>query len=196
MKKTQSQGYKSILKQDVIKNYRNLGFNQKLCDWAIWQIENGYFGKYVKLNTLAKLNYDLPCITIFENNPYGLNEKWKDDSHSVRFRNEYIYYYSLFYLVEESEEKKFRAYVDTDEMIDHFYKHFNLTPQDYSLPTLWVKSKDNHTKYVIVRVTEDEVTICLESYVYTIGLNQLFSRYTWLDDSPCGINEQKMKFDV
>ena len=68
--------------------------------------------------------------------------------------------------------------------------------QGYSLPTLWVKSKDNHTKYVIVRVTEDEVTICLESYVYTIGLNQLFSRYTWLDDSPCGINEQKMKFDV
>ena len=80
MKKTQSQGYKSILKQDVIKNYRNLGFNQKLCDWAIWQIENGYFGKYIKLNTLAKLNYDLPCITIFENNPYGLNEKWKDGS--------------------------------------------------------------------------------------------------------------------
>lgn len=80
LKKTQSQGYKSILKQDVRKNYRNLGFNQKLCDWIIWQIENGYFGKYVKLNTLAKLNYDLSCITIFENNPYGLNEKWKDGS--------------------------------------------------------------------------------------------------------------------
>ena len=127
---------------------------------------------------------------------YGEITEIDDDSQSARFRNEYIYYYSLFYLVEESEEKKFRAYVDTDEMIDHFYKHFNLTPQDYSLPTLWVKSKDNYTKYVIVRVTEDEVTICLESYVYTIGLNQLFSRYTWLDDSPCGINEQKMKFDV
>lgn len=102
---------------------------------------------------------------------YGEITEIDDDSHSVRFRNEYIHYYSLFYLVEELEEKKFRAYVDTDEMIDHFYKHFNLTPQDYSLPTLWVKSKDNYTKYVIVRVTEDEVTICLESYVYTIGIH-------------------------
>lgn len=38
---------------------------------------------------------------------YGEITEIDDDSHSDRFCNKYIYYYSLFYLVEESEEKKF-----------------------------------------------------------------------------------------
>ena len=75
LKKIKSQGYRSILKQDVRKNYYNISFNQKLCNWTIWQIENGYFGKYVKLNTLAKITYDLSDIPIFKSNPYGFNEK-------------------------------------------------------------------------------------------------------------------------
>jgi len=78
LKKIQSQNCKSILKHDVRKNYHNPCFNQRQCDWTVWQIENGYFGKYVKLNILDRLNYGLACIPIFEKNPYGLNEKWRD----------------------------------------------------------------------------------------------------------------------
>jgi len=87
LKNLRSQDYKSLLKYDVRKNYHGLSFNQRECDWTIWQIENGYFGKYIKLNTLAKLNYGLACIPIFECNPYGFNEKWRDGSiHSTKMK--------------------------------------------------------------------------------------------------------------
>lgn len=85
LKKIRSQGSKSILKQDIRKNYHGSDFNQKLCNWTLWQIENGYFGKYVKLDILARLNYGLSAIPIFETNPYGFNEKWADGSiHSTK----------------------------------------------------------------------------------------------------------------
>ena len=42
--------------------------------------------------------------------------------------------YALFYLVKEPEKKKLRPYRDTDEMVDHFCRHFNLIPQDHRLP--------------------------------------------------------------
>lgn len=89
LRKIQSQDYKTFLKHDIRKNYHNSSFNQKLCDWTIWQIENGYFGKYAKLDILDRLNYSLACIPIFECNPYGVNEKWRDGSiHSTSLKYE------------------------------------------------------------------------------------------------------------
>ena len=78
LKRLCSQGYKSCLKRDVRINYHNPSFNSKYCDWVIWQLENGYFGRYVKLDILNKLNYGISCIPIFEENPYGENEVWRD----------------------------------------------------------------------------------------------------------------------
>ena len=89
LKKLRLQAYKSLLKYDIRENYHNPCFNQKWCDWSIWQLENGYFGKYVKLDILNRLNYELACIPIFKNNPYGLDEKWADGSiHSTGVRYE------------------------------------------------------------------------------------------------------------
>lgn len=85
LKKISAQGYKTNLKRDVRHNYHNPAFNKPYCDWVIFQIRNGYFGQYVKLNIFNRLNYDLVCIPIFECNPYGINEKWGDGSiHSTR----------------------------------------------------------------------------------------------------------------
>lgn len=95
--------------------------------------------------------------------------------------------WNLFYLVEKPKEKELRPYKDTDEMIDHFCRHFNLIPQDHRLPTLWVKN-DNR-KYLITRVSENTVTMCFENDVSTFSLRILFDDYTWLDGSPCGIEE-------
>lgn len=95
--------------------------------------------------------------------------------------------FSLFYFIEEQEEKKLRPYKDTDEMIDHFCRHFNLIPQDHRLPTLWVKNNDK--KYLITRVSENAVTMCFEKNVFTFGLRRLLDDYTYLDGSPCGIEE-------
>lgn len=95
--------------------------------------------------------------------------------------------YALFYLVEEPEKKKLRPYMDTDEMVDHFCRHFNLIPQDHRLPTLWIKN--GYNKYLITRVNENTVTLCIENDVYTFSLSVLADDYTWLDGSPCGIKE-------
>lgn len=76
--KIYSQRTKSILKKDVRMNYHNPSFNSKYCDWVIWQLENGYFGRYVKLDILNRLNYGLSSVPIFEENPYGINEVWGD----------------------------------------------------------------------------------------------------------------------
>ena len=95
--------------------------------------------------------------------------------------------FSLFYFIEEQEEKELRPYKDTDEMIDHFCRHFNLIPQDHRLPTLWVKNNDK--KYLITRVSENTVTVCFEENVFTFGLIRLLDDYMWLDGSPCGIEE-------
>ena len=78
LKRLCSQRYKSCLKRDIRTNYHNPSFDSKYCDWTIYQIENGYFGQYVRLDILNRHNYSLSCIPIFEENPYGKNEVWKD----------------------------------------------------------------------------------------------------------------------
>lgn len=95
--------------------------------------------------------------------------------------------FGLFYFIEEPKEKELRPYKDTDEMIDHFCRHFNLIPHDHRLPILWVKNNSN--KYLITRVSENTVTVCFEENVFTFGLRILLDDYMWLDGSPCGIEE-------
>lgn len=116
---------------------------------------------------------------------YGEIGDIKNESYISRFCRKDSYNYALFYLVEEP--KLFRPYQNTDEMIDHFCRHFNLIPQDHRLPTLWVKADDK--KYLITRVSEDTVTLCFENEVCTFDLDILANIYTWLDGSPCGIKE-------
>lgn len=77
LKRLCSQRYKSCLKRDVRMNYR-ISFDSKYCDWVIWQLENGFFGRYVELDILNKLNYGLSCVPIPKENPYGKNEVWRD----------------------------------------------------------------------------------------------------------------------
>lgn len=72
-------------------------------------------------------------------------------------------------------------------MIEHFCQHFNLILPEYSLPALWVKN--NNAKYLITRVSKNTVSFVFEPMVYTTCLDTLFDEYTWLDGSPCGIEE-------
>ena len=99
--------------------------------------------------------------------------------------------FTMFYLAEEPQEKKFRPYKDTDEMINHFYRHFNLIPQEYHLPMIWIKAKGvEKNKYLITRFSENDiVTMTFEKCVYSTNLRVLSDDYTYLDGSPCGIEE-------
>lgn len=93
--------------------------------------------------------------------------------------------YALFYLVEEPEKKKLRPYSDTNEMIDHFNEHFELIPQTYCLPFLWIKSKSTGRKHLITDCEND----CVWIGSVSIKFKDLYEHYTWLDGSPCGIKE-------
>lgn len=126
--------------------------------------------------------------------PLGKVESIRDDDYIARFviRNEGSY--DLFYLVEEPQEEKlekFRPYKDTDEMIDHFCRHFELIPQVHCPPLIWIKAKGvPESKYLITRFSEyDKVTITFERNVYTTNLRLLSEDFTYLDGSPCGIEE-------
>lgn len=149
----------------------------------IKQGSKGYFANSIRIlkETIKETLKDSCAAT------YGEIDEIKDDSCACRFIIKKNSAYSFFYLVEKPKEKELRPYKDTDEMIDHFCRHFNLIPQDHRLPTLWVKN-DNR-KYLITRVSENTVTMCFENDVSTFSLRILFDDYTWLDGSPCGIEE-------
>lgn len=96
--------------------------------------------------------------------------------------------WNLFYLVEEPKEKKLRPYRDSDEMVEDFKKRFNVKVQPYEMPLIWIKIKDTDKKYLVVRFASS-LTICTNVDVYTPKLKDLVECYTYLDGSPCGIEE-------
>lgn len=113
-----------------------------------------------------------------------------DNSYGCRFRKKDGNTYALFYLTEEPREKKLRPYMDTDEMIEDFEKRFNVNVQPYEMPLIWVKTKGADKKYLIVRFAS-ALTICHNVEVYTPTLEDLVEGYTYLDGSPCGIEEEE-----
>lgn len=98
--------------------------------------------------------------------------------------NEYAY--NLAYLVERAEEKKFRPYKDTDEMIADYKKRFSVDCAEYEFPLIWIKSKEiGGEKNLIIDAFESAIGIS-DEYV---PFKSLFNSYTYLDGSPCGVEE-------
>lgn len=83
IKRIYSKRYRSILKKDIRSNYHNPKFNQRYCNWVVFQLESGYFLQYVKLSFFDRINYNLTDLPLFESNPFGV-ETWGDNSlHSI-----------------------------------------------------------------------------------------------------------------
>ena len=121
-----------------------------------------------------------------------------DESDKFRFKSEVTgEVFNLFYLFEEPQEKKFRPYTDTDEMVEDYKRRYNSYSGGYGKnnpmynPLVWVKAEDvKEHKYLITWFSDSgEVTMNFETSVYTINLRTLFDDYTYLDGSPCGIEE-------
>lgn len=121
---------------------------------------------------------------------YGEIEEIMNNSYGCRFRKKNGDTYTLFYLAEETGEKKLRPYNDVDEMVEDFKERFNVNVPPYEMPLIWVKTKDTDKKYLIVRFASD-LTICLNFKVYTPTFEDLVEGYTYLDGSPCGIEEDE-----
>lgn len=104
--------------------------------------------------------------------------------------------YALFYLVEEPKKERFRSYKDTEEMIDRFYRHFNLIPQEHCLPRIWIKGKsEGKCKDEIVQVLGFYNNLVIvgrsNSDENELTLYELFVYFTYLDGSPCGVKEEE-----
>ncbi len=152
----------------------------------------GYFADSLKALQLAVEQED-----VFS---FNTVTKIQDEHHTYRFscqRNGSKGDFALFYLVEEPKEKKFRPYKDTDEMVEDYKRRYNSygggngKNNPMYNPLVWVKAEDvKEHKYLITRFSDSgEVTMNFETCVYTTNLRTLFSDYTYLDGSPCGIEE-------
>lgn len=125
---------------------------------------------------------------------FGKIEEIFADFASCRFGIENESGYGLFYLVEEPKEKQFRPYKDTDEMIEDFKRRYNSyggwSGKDNPMynPLIWIKTKGADNKYLIVRFAS-ALTICLNTEVFTLTFEDLVEGYTYLDGTPCGIEE-------
>lgn len=151
----------------------------------IKQGSKGYFANSIRIlkETIKETLKDSCAAT------YGEIDEIKDDSCACRFIIKKNSAYSFFYLVEKPKKKELRPYRNTDEMVEDFMERFYLLPQVHSLPILWVKSNDR--KYLITRLDNNAVTLCFEKNVFTFDLRMLAEKYTYLDGSPCGIEEDE-----
>lgn len=120
---------------------------------------------------------------------YGKIVEIKEESYVSRFRLENKHDYCLFFLVEEPKEKRLRPYRDTDEMIEDFKSRYNSyggwigKSNPMYIPLIWVKNGGGK-KRLITNIDDDSVY--LQKWV---SLPEFAEIYTYLDGSPCGIEE-------
>ena len=128
----------------------------------------GYFAD--SINELKKkVNNDNELLTLTK--IYG-------EESATRFSVSPISSYILFYLVEEPKEKVYRPYDDTAEM-----------PNGAMLNT--VVSSDG-TRLLITATEDKRVYLGPQGWV---SLIDLYTCYTWPNDTPCGVEEQENEKD-
>ena len=82
-------------------------------------------------------------------------------------------------------EKHYRQFEDTAELMVHYSKHFNIDFPPFYEPIIWVKRKDNDSRFLITGY--DELDVFLEDCWQ--DLNDLYEQYVFLDGSCIGKEE-------
>lgn len=140
--------------------------------------------------------YELQRVVQNENSNYSHLKDLLDSTENFRFLAENLVgddvSWNLFYLVEEPKEKKYRPYKDTNEMKDEFFSR-GRSPRE--LPLIWIRAKNSKLKLekVIFQFTENAVYVASEfGYmgILTLSMQQLLEEYTYLDGTPCGVEEE------
>lgn len=79
-------------------------------------------------------------------------------------------------------EKKYRPYKSTEEMVEDFDARFGTNRPANTMPFIWVKGRFTKAAHLI--------HVFGDTYVYignnVLMISDLFTRYTYLDGSPCG----------
>ena len=120
----------------------------------------------------------------------------KSDVNTNRFIDNRGVDFSLFYLVEEPAEEKYRPYEDTDELIEDWKERASAYGSSYFsknpmfCPSIWVKgSGSSICKHLIT----DFICNSVETNDYVLTLEELFEGFTYLDGTPCGKKNLKEK---
>ena len=108
---------------------------------------------------------------------------------NVVFRNheiEVCEYYKP--ITKQKAEPHYRPFKDTDELIKMWWKKkYDGVPEtDLDLPLIWVRHKQVGSKSLITDFVDDTAVIVGNE---GNGLRALFKNYTFLDGSPCGVEE-------
>lgn len=101
----------------------------------------------------------------------------------------------LAYLVERAPEKKWRPYKDCDEMVADYKRRVEINDKDgiglprnpMWHPLIWVKNKISAYTALITDFSRDYPYVFLRGE--ELQLSELFEDYTYMDGSPCGIEE-------
>lgn len=90
---------------------------------------------------------------------------------------------------EEKPESKYRPYKSVDELVSDFKERFSKYTPAYAMTLIWVKKERGGIKRerLITAFEEIENLVSIDGEIY--DLEYLYKDYTFLDGSPCGVQE-------
>jgi hypothetical protein len=90
------------------------------------------------------------------------------------------------YRIKPEEEKRYRPYENSAEMIADFIDRFKVNCPPYCEPLIWVRNKNKKDERQLVYCFMDLIIKMDNTYW---DMNDLFYRWTYLDGSPVGMVE-------
>jgi hypothetical protein len=96
--------------------------------------------------------------------------------------------YGLAYLVERAPEKKWRPFKDIDELKDSWERKTNMPTVIGTMSLIWAKYKNPPNEEVIILGFDNlnNMVFLMDDWV---SLGALFDKCTFLDGTPCGVEE-------
>ena len=116
------------------------------------------------------------------------NGEWIDVWYDCVGPNEPKFLETVKYRVKPEEEKKYRPYKSSAEMIADFIDRFNARCPIYREPSIWVKNKWSGGRFLITGIESspyDGENVEVQCGLHCVS--GLFDTYTYLDGSPCGM---------
>ena len=90
---------------------------------------------------------------------------------------------------EEPSISSYRQYKSVEELVSDFKERFDTHTPAYAMPLIWLQNKRGVTKKkkLITAFNEGDNFVYLDGEIY--DLNYLFKDYTFLDGTPCGVEQ-------
>ena len=91
--------------------------------------------------------------------------------------------------VEQPKEKKYRPFKDCKELCDFWYTKTAVNVPSYAMPLIWVKRKSANCTMLITAFNDDTSIAVAVGNIVIYTLAGLLKEFTFLDGTPCGVEE-------